>query len=87
VTAAVEEQDLWVSIVDRGAGFDPADHPIGEPGARGGLRIVENLASQWGVHHLGDGTEVWFRLQLPTSPLTDGLGVQQARRRMRRIEV
>lgn len=64
LTVSVEEQDLRVSIFDRGAGFDPAEHLGAEDGRDGGwgLRIVEELSSEWGVDRRDDGTEVWFRL-------------------------
>lgn len=50
-------------VVDSGPGFDPNRLPRRRPGQEGGfgLRIVEELASRWGV--IRDGrTEVWFEL-------------------------
>ena len=50
-------------VEDPGRGFDPDRVPERRPYQEGGfgLRIVEELASQWGVHN--DGTNrVWFDL-------------------------
>jgi anti-sigma regulatory factor (Ser/Thr protein kinase) len=48
-----------VEVRDSGPGFDPdlrAD-------ARGyGLRLMDMLASRWGVDHDGAGTRVWFEV-------------------------
>jgi anti-sigma regulatory factor (Ser/Thr protein kinase) len=63
VTVSVDE-GLRVSVLDRGSGFDP-DRLGSEPSSEGGwgLRIVQDLASEWGVDRRDDGTEVWFQLQ------------------------
>jgi anti-sigma regulatory factor (Ser/Thr protein kinase) len=47
-----------VEIADRGPGFDPeVRHTV-----HGfGLRLVDKLASRWGVEHDG-GTRVWFEV-------------------------
>jgi anti-sigma regulatory factor (Ser/Thr protein kinase) len=69
VSISVEEEGLRVSVLDRGAGFDPEElrfdrdftsHPQAEGGW--GLQVVHNLSSEWGVQRRDDGTEVWFRL-------------------------
>jgi anti-sigma regulatory factor (Ser/Thr protein kinase) len=63
VTVWDEEGFLRVSVFDRGEGFDPVElssEPMSEGGW--GLRIVQNLASEWGVHRQDEGVEVWFRL-------------------------
>jgi anti-sigma regulatory factor (Ser/Thr protein kinase) len=63
VTVSVEEPDLRVSILDRGGGFDPKVLSSElRPDGGWGLRIVQDLASAWGVDRRDDGTEVWFRL-------------------------
>ena len=54
---------IRVEVRDGGAGFEP-----GRPEPRGadggfGLFLVERLASRWGVD-TGDGTRVWFELDL-----------------------
>jgi len=49
-------------VVDPGRGFDPEalpDRPLHEGGF--GLRIVDKLATRWGVNRNGR-TEVWFDL-------------------------
>ena len=50
-------------VVDAGSGFDPDRVPRRRPEQEGGfgLRIVEKLASRWGVENSGS-TEVWFEL-------------------------
>ena len=53
-----------VEVCDGGSGFDlpRAPRPAGAPGGHG-LRILDRLASRWGV--AGDGgTCVWFELDL-----------------------
>lgn len=57
-----EAGTVRIEVADDG---DVAVAPSPEPGAHGGwgLRIVEQLADEWGVH---DGsTRVWFRLGRP----------------------
>jgi anti-sigma regulatory factor (Ser/Thr protein kinase) len=56
---------IRVEVHDGGAGFKP-----GKPKPRGadggfGLFLVERMASRWGVD-TGDGTRVWFELDLPS---------------------
>jgi anti-sigma regulatory factor (Ser/Thr protein kinase) len=48
-----------VEVYDPGPGFDPeARHDV-----RGyGLRMVDKLASRWGVETGDDGTRVWFEI-------------------------
>jgi anti-sigma regulatory factor (Ser/Thr protein kinase) len=69
VTISVAEEGLRVSVFDHGAGFDLEElgfdrESSGDPWAEGGwgLRVVDNLSSEWGVDRRDDGTEVWFRL-------------------------
>ena len=63
VTVSIDNEDVRVSIFDRGAGFHPGDRgPVGEDEGGWGLRLVEDLSSDWGVDRRDDGTEVWFRL-------------------------
>ena len=47
-----------IEVLDRGPGFDPDPHRT-EPGF--GLRLLEKLASRWGVER-GAGTVVWFEV-------------------------
>jgi anti-sigma regulatory factor (Ser/Thr protein kinase) len=69
VSISAEEEGLRVSVFDRGAGFDTEELGFdrdfsADPSAKGGwgLRVVDNLSSEWGVKRRDDGTEVWFRL-------------------------
>ena len=69
VSISVEEEGLRVSVFDRGAGFDPEELAFDrdssvDPWTEGGwgLRVVDNLSSEWGVKRRDEGTEVWFRL-------------------------
>lgn len=69
VSVSAEEEGLRVSVFDRGAGFDTEELGFdrdfsADPSAEGGwgLRVVDNLSSEWGVKRRDDGTEVWFRL-------------------------
>ena len=50
-------------VTDHGRGFDPAAVPPPNPRHEGGfgLRIVDRLATRWGVRVNGS-TEVWFEL-------------------------
>lgn len=50
-------------VIDCGRGFDPKAVPLRRTDQEGGfgLRIVDRLASRWGVRNDG-GTEVWFEL-------------------------
>jgi anti-sigma regulatory factor (Ser/Thr protein kinase) len=58
VAATVAPGFARVEVLDRGPGFDPAVRHE----ARGfGLRLVEKLATRWGVER-GAGTVVWFEV-------------------------
>jgi anti-sigma regulatory factor (Ser/Thr protein kinase) len=58
----IEADAVRVEVADDG---NVALEPSPEPGAHGGwgLRIVEQLADDWGV--LEGSTKVWFRLRQP----------------------
>ena len=61
VEATLVSDFARVAVIDSGAGFDPEVRHD----ARGyGLRLVEKLASNWGVEADGDGggTRVWFEV-------------------------
>ncbi len=60
MSVSVEEDGLRVSVRDQGPGFDPADENIRGSGM--GVRLVEALASDWGVERDDEGTEVWFKI-------------------------
>jgi two-component sensor histidine kinase len=56
---------LHVDVIDPGPGFEPDVGPREENGGWG-LRLVDQLATRWGVER-GDGTRVWFDLAPPVS--------------------
>jgi anti-sigma regulatory factor (Ser/Thr protein kinase) len=54
----LEEQDLRVSVLDQGAGFDPKDEAL-----RGtGITLIDALSSEWGAQQTEEGAEVWFKV-------------------------
>ena len=55
-----EDDGLRVSVHDRGSGFDPSDEAIRRGGW--GVRLVDALASDWGVERDEEGTQVWFKI-------------------------
>ncbi len=62
VVVETGDGDICGRVVDPGPGFDPEglpDRPLHEGGF--GLRIVDKLATRWGVSRNGR-TEVWFEL-------------------------
>jgi anti-sigma regulatory factor (Ser/Thr protein kinase) len=60
MSVSIEDYGLRVSVHDRGPGFDPTDEAIRSSGW--GVRLVEALASDWGVEQDDEGTEVWFKI-------------------------
>jgi anti-sigma regulatory factor (Ser/Thr protein kinase) len=59
--ARVENENLHISVSDRGAGFtpEPRSPERSEPGGWG-LMLVESIADRWGVER--EPTTVWFEL-------------------------
>jgi signal transduction histidine kinase len=57
---------LHVDVVDPGPGFDPQRLPSARPNGGWGLRLLDRLATRWGVdrNHV---TRVWFELTSPVS--------------------
>jgi anti-sigma regulatory factor (Ser/Thr protein kinase) len=57
---------LHVDVIDPGPGFDP-EH-VGPSAREGGwgLRLLDRLATRWGVER-NDVTKVWFELAAPVS--------------------
>jgi anti-sigma regulatory factor (Ser/Thr protein kinase) len=60
MSVSIEHDGLRISVQDQGPGFDPADEAIRSSGS--GMRLVEALASDWGVERGEEGTEVWFTI-------------------------
>jgi two-component sensor histidine kinase len=59
IEATLTEGYAKVDVIDRGPGFDPdVRHTIGGFG----LRLVDKLATRWGVDHPEDQTHVWFEV-------------------------
>jgi anti-sigma regulatory factor (Ser/Thr protein kinase) len=48
-----------VEVADRGAGFDPE---VRRGSSGYGLRMVDKLASRWGVERTASGCRVWFEV-------------------------
>jgi two-component sensor histidine kinase len=59
VEATLAEGFARIEVVDGGVGFDPA---IRHDANGFGLRLVDKLASRWGVERESDGTRVWFEV-------------------------
>jgi anti-sigma regulatory factor (Ser/Thr protein kinase) len=57
---------LHVDVVDPGPGFDPEDFRSPRPHGGWGLRLLDRLATRWGVER-NDVTRVWFELTSPVS--------------------
>lgn len=52
--------NTWVSVHDRGPGFNPREQPPERRiGGGAGLNIVDELAEAWGVDQSPDGCTVW----------------------------
>jgi anti-sigma regulatory factor (Ser/Thr protein kinase) len=64
--ADLDEDRLFVEVIDEGAGFDHLmrDVPFDEQGGRG-LTIVDAAASRWGIHE--GTTHVWAEIERPRS--------------------
>ncbi len=59
IEATFSEGFARVEVIDAGAGFDPEiRHEVNGFG----LRLVDKLASRWGVEREADGTRVWFEV-------------------------
>jgi two-component sensor histidine kinase len=59
IEATLADGFARIEVIDGGAGFDPEiRHDVNGFG----LRLVDKLASRWGVEHHADGTHVWFEV-------------------------
>jgi two-component sensor histidine kinase len=59
IEATLAEGFARIEVIDGGAGFDPeVRHEVNGFG----LRLVDKLASRWGVERAADGTHVWFEV-------------------------
>jgi len=66
VTLAVADGLLEVGVTDPGSPLRPqrrSGPPWNAEGGRG-LRLVDRIATEWGVAALARGKQVWFRLQV-----------------------
>ena len=61
---SVDTDLLRVSVRDRGPGFDPGAARARSEHGGWGLDLVRRLSSRWGVDRNGDGTDVWFEIDL-----------------------
>jgi two-component sensor histidine kinase len=57
--ARVGRDQVHVEVADRGPGFDPE---IRHETSGFGLRLLDKLASDWGVERTGRGCRVWFEV-------------------------
>jgi two-component sensor histidine kinase len=59
VEALLADGFARIEVIDRGSGFNPeVRHSVNGFG----LRLVDKLASRWGVEVEDDGTRVWFEV-------------------------
>jgi hypothetical protein len=58
-------------VHDQGPGFDPRDENT--RGSGWGVKLVEELSSDWGVERRDEGTEVWFKIENARTPATSSL--------------
>lgn len=58
---------LRVVVIDPGPGFDPEGVGPSEREGGWGLRLLDRLATRWGVDR-NEVTKVWFELTAPVSP-------------------
>jgi anti-sigma regulatory factor (Ser/Thr protein kinase) len=66
LTIRFDAQLLIIEVVDCGPG-QPVSRQVDPQAERGrGLRIVDEVADEWGVHRLPEGKRVWCRLALRT---------------------
>ncbi|MGA8724696.1 MAG: ATP-binding protein [Acidimicrobiales bacterium] len=64
LTIRFDAQILVIEVVDCGPG-QPVPRQVDASAERGrGLRIVDEVADEWGVHQLPEGKRVWCRLAL-----------------------
>jgi anti-sigma regulatory factor (Ser/Thr protein kinase) len=57
--ARLSEDHVRIEVADHGPGFDPE---IRHEAAGFGLRLVDKLASRWGVERTARGCRVWFEV-------------------------
>jgi anti-sigma regulatory factor (Ser/Thr protein kinase) len=57
--ARLSEDQVRVEVADHGPGFDP---DVRHDAAGFGLRLVDRLATRWGVERTARGCRVWFEL-------------------------
>lgn len=58
---------LHIDVTDPGPGFDPERVEPSEHESGWGLRLLDRLATRWGVER-NEVTKVWFELTAPVSP-------------------
>ncbi|WP_187369273.1 ATP-binding protein [Baekduia soli] len=57
--ARISDDHVRVEVADRGPGFDPE---IRHDASGFGLRLIDKLASRWGVETTARGCRVWFEV-------------------------
>lgn len=72
VTVRVEDEALWAEVKDWSSRLPHACLAPGDATSGRGLRLVEAIASRWGVERDDDGKVVWFVLRLDHPPGSNG---------------
>jgi len=62
---------LHVDVIDPGPGFDPSQIPPPQHEGGWGLRLLDRMATRWGVER-NDVTRVWFELASVSSSPASG---------------
>jgi anti-sigma regulatory factor (Ser/Thr protein kinase) len=76
LTIRFDAHALVIEVVDCGPG-DPAPRDVDANAERGrGLKIVDHVADEWGVHRLPEGKRVWCSLLVRTpAPVRHGVSI------------
>lgn len=61
---AIETNDvIRIEVIDHGSGFESSRPPAPSAAGGYGLKLVERIASRWGVIRGKGTTRVWFELE------------------------
>ncbi|MDP9019418.1 MAG: ATP-binding protein [Actinomycetota bacterium] len=72
VTVRFEGESLWAEVKDWNSRLPQACLPPDDATTGRGLKLVEAIASSWGVERDSDGKVVWFQLHVAASVLPNG---------------
>lgn len=76
--AAIDPQHVRIEVIDQGPGFDPE---IRHTADGFGLRLMEQLATAWGVERGRSSCRVWYELDINDRRFAERPGAGAARRR------